>query len=219
MDTLGSQNVDGNREELSAISRHIELHWGPIRSVFHEIASDYVHVDINFVAASSDKPFHSLITSGMSNKPMNVKEASEDCRFSELVLSLPESWPLDKASFRDERNWWPLRWLRTLARLPHENQDWLFCGHTVGNGDPPKPFAANTEFCALIIASPILCEEGGDLLTVQGGKKIHFNSVIPIYGDELELARNTDPEELLRLLYAAGVTELINLSRKSICAL
>ncbi|MGC3944409.1 MAG: hypothetical protein QM762_07815 [Chryseolinea sp.] len=52
-----------NPEGIELISAHIEKHVGPIEMVFHEIVSDQVHVDVYWVKATSDRPFHVLVTS------------------------------------------------------------------------------------------------------------------------------------------------------------
>lgn len=37
---------------LERISEHIEAHLGPIGSVFHELVSDLVHIDVHFLPAN-----------------------------------------------------------------------------------------------------------------------------------------------------------------------
>src|ERR1044072_886079 len=137
----------GSSADCAAISKHIEAHWGKVETVFHELCSDYVHVDVHYVKATKERPFHTLITSGMSDRPMRAPDGAEDFRYSELVISLPPEWPLDEESFKDEKNWWPIRWLKKLARFPHEYDTWFTWGHTIPNDDPPVPFAENTKFC------------------------------------------------------------------------
>jgi Suppressor of fused protein (SUFU) len=58
-------------ECIEAISNHIETHLAPIETVFHEIMSDTVHIDIHFVKPTPDFPYVRLITSGMSDLPMS----------------------------------------------------------------------------------------------------------------------------------------------------
>src|SRR4051794_32608719 len=64
--------VYGTDESLQAISDHIETHIGKIGVVLHEIASDYIHVDVHHIPPTVDRNFHSFVTSGMSNRPMKV---------------------------------------------------------------------------------------------------------------------------------------------------
>ena len=199
---------------IAAITRHVETFWGPVERVFHEIISDYVHVDILFVGPTRDKPFRTFVTSGMSDRPM---KPGEQQFYSELVISLPADWPVDDASLKDEQNWWPIRQLKYLARFPHEYDTWLDGGHTVPNGDPPQPFAENTGFCCSLIWIPVLADEGCEQLAISPSKSIHFLSLVPIYRDEMEFALEHSPKDLVHRLSEADVTELLDVHRQSVC--
>ena len=208
----------GSAEDYDAIAKHIETHWGKVETVFHELMSDYVHVDVHFVKATKGRPFHTLITSGMSDRPMPAPEGAEDLRYSELVISLPPDWPLDKESFKNELNWWPIRWLKKLARFPHEYNAWVMWGHTIPNDDPPVPFATNTKFCCMLLGVPTLCEDDGMILKINDSKSVRFYSLIPIYLEEMEFALKSGGEALIEKLGNADVTELLNLNRRNVCA-
>ena len=121
--------------DLSGISAHIERHIGRIHMVFHEIVSDDLHIDIHHVKSSLLRRFEVLVTSGMSALPMAVPGDSNEPRFAEIVTVLPKGWPLTKEAFSDERNYWPIRLMKTFARLPHRDNTWLGLGHTLANGE------------------------------------------------------------------------------------
>lgn len=95
----------GDEENIEHISDHIQEHIGPIEMVFHEIISDVVHVDLHWVKPTRDKPYHTLVTSGMSDLPMTVPDGAENFRYAELMLSLPPEWPMTMDAFKDERNY------------------------------------------------------------------------------------------------------------------
>ncbi|HEX8832684.1 MAG TPA: suppressor of fused domain protein, partial [Abditibacteriaceae bacterium] len=90
----------GDEELINAIGDHIETYIGPVETVFHEIISDLVHIDVHIVKATPERPFHVLVTSGMAALPMNAPETG--LRFAELCVFLPASWPLDGEKWRDE---------------------------------------------------------------------------------------------------------------------
>jgi len=203
---------------LEPISQHIDACWGESDTVFHEIVSEYAHIDVHIVKATNERPFHTLITSGMSDRPMTVPEGAEECTLAELVISLPPSWPMDEESWNDEQHWWPFRWLKQLARFPHEYNTWLFCGHTIPNGDPPEPFAPTTELCCMLLASPVLCSDAGSCLEIDDATKIYFHSLIPIYREEMEFALAHSSDELLQRLAEADVTELLEIGRRNVCS-
>lgn len=133
--------------DVQAISEHIERRIGRIHKVLHEIVSDDLHIDIHHVKSSWLRRYEVLVTSGMSALPMNVSEASGEARFAEILTILPRGWPLAREDFSDERHYWPIRLMKTLARLPHYGKTWLGLGHTLANGESEeeiKPYAPGT---------------------------------------------------------------------------
>ena len=170
----------GDSGALEQIDAHIEKHLGPIAMVFHEIISDLVHVDIHQIAPTDERPYWTLVTSGMSDRPMTVPEGADVPRFAELILSLPTDWPMKQETWKDERWYWPIPWLKVLARLPHEYKTWLGWGHTVPNGDPAEPFADGTEFIGVVLLSPILVPETFHRLAIDEEKSIQFFAPYPV---------------------------------------
>lgn len=82
----------GDGDNIEAISAHIEKHIGPISTVYHELVSDLVHIDVHWIEPSEEFPFHTFVTSGMSDHPMTVPEGMEEAKYAELCILLPEEW-------------------------------------------------------------------------------------------------------------------------------
>ena len=82
----------GSDETIQLISNHIETHVGNIYKVFHEMVSDLVHIDLHWVKPTTERPFHVLVTSGMSDMPMTVPEGFEGLRYAELCVLLPPNF-------------------------------------------------------------------------------------------------------------------------------
>ena len=205
-------------DNLEQISEHIAAHLGTVDIVWHELISDLVHIDVHWVKPTSTRPFHTLITSGMSDKPMTVPPGAEAFRYGEVILSLPPEWPLSNESFKIERNYWPIRWLKTLARFPHEYDSWLALGHTLPNGDPAEPFADNTALCCALLMPPIGSPTEFGRLNINDEKTIHFYAFVPIYREEMELKLDQGLDPLIDKLDAHGVTELLDVQRVNTCA-
>ncbi len=144
----------GDPEHIKAISGHIEKHLGKPTSVFHELLSDVVHIDIHIVPPRPQRNFYTLITSGMSKLSMNAPAGSEKWAYGELLLCLPANWPLRDEDLKNENNYWPLRWLKYLARFPHKYKTFLSAFHSMPNADPPEPIASNTKFIGVMLAPP-----------------------------------------------------------------
>ena len=58
----------GDSENIDRITEHIEAHVGPVATVFHEVISDLVHVDIHIVEPRPARNCYTLVTSGMSDR-------------------------------------------------------------------------------------------------------------------------------------------------------
>jgi len=61
--------LDASHCSIEAICSHIETHIGPMNSVVHEVISDLVHRDVHQAAPSPERPYWTLITTGMSDLP------------------------------------------------------------------------------------------------------------------------------------------------------
>src|SRR5688572_10038263 len=215
------QPAFGDEDNIAAIGAHIEKHVGPPDQVFHELVSDLVHVDVHMVAPSRRRNWYTLVTSGMSDRAMHVPEGAEELRYAELSIALPPTWKLDEESFKDETNYWPVRWLKMLARFPHEYETWLGEGHTIPTGDPPESYAPNTKLCCMMLASSALADEGFDSLELSD-RVVHFWSLIPLYKEEMNYKLKHGFEPLLEQLAAkvGGPEELeiLHVNRRNACA-
>jgi Suppressor of fused protein (SUFU) len=205
----------------NAIAEHVVKHVGPITNVFHEVQPDIVQIDLLVVSPHEGRAYTTLVTCGMSDRPMRVPIGDPDelarvpeLRFAELLLCLPSDWPLTPNAFQQEENYWPIRWLKRLARLPHQHDEWLGLGHTIPNGDPARPFAANTRFCCWMVDQPILFPEAMQKLRVTD-KAINFYSVVPLYEEEMQFKLRKGGQALGQLLDRAKATELIDPKRAS----
>lgn len=198
------------------IVEHIERHLGPIENVFHEIASDLVHVDVHIVPPRPDRPRITLVTTGMSDLPMNVPPGAEAFRYAELLINLPPDWPLTTEELKDENNYWPIRWLKYLARFPHEYDTWLGYGHTVPNGDPPEPFASDVPFSGMLLELPLSAGTEFGRLDISREKSIFFFALVPLYTEEMNLKLQRGLEYLERRFDKHGIRDLVDLSRPNV---
>jgi len=204
--------------EMKAWSEHLAAFLGPSSTVLHELVSDAVHLDVLRFSPAPGRPFHVLVTQGMSARPMNVPEEATGFEHAELLLAVPEDWKLDGPESADPRWHWPVQTLKLVARLPHLYDTWIGCGHTIPNGDPPEPYAANTVLCCALVAFPTIVPEPAWRCEVAPGKVVHLYALFAICEDEMELKLKRDAEALLDKMEKQGVTEVIDPSRKSALA-
>lgn len=197
-----------------AIEQHVSQHLGKEGQVYHELISDIVPIDLHILPPRPERNFFTIVTSGMSYLPMLAPPDRRDCSYSELLLCLPPTWLVLTGEYQEERYWWPFRLLKSLARFPHEYNRWLWSGHTVPNGDPPAPYADNTRFCCALIGRPILFEEGFESLQL-ADRTIEFNTVLPLYREEMELKISQGLDSLFDHFEAncPEISELLTLDR------
>jgi hypothetical protein len=200
--------------DLEVLGNHICRWWGDVPEVFHELMSEYVHLDLHIAPATPSRPYHVIITTGMSDRPMIAPDGSN--HYCELLLALPSDWPIRKQDLGDERVYWPLRQLKQTARFPHVVKTCLWYGHTVANEDPPQRFHDTVPFCGGILSIPTLCPKEAWSVHVRDGKKVFFFSFVPLFERELRFAWNKGSEALFKELDRISVTELIQIDRKCV---
>jgi hypothetical protein len=198
---------------LDAIVAHVQRHVGPIAYVWHETASTIVHVDVHVVFPTEERPFYTLVTSGMSDLAMTVPQDVPMPEYAELLIRLPAEWNLDYETLNDERNYWPIRLLQSLARFPHATQGWLDLGDGLPNGLPPRPFASDTDLCAAMAAFPYVEGEAFHVLEARPGKTIRFLAVMPLYASEMRFLREQGPEELEKRFEQAETSLIVDPQR------
>jgi hypothetical protein len=200
------------------ICNHIEQYIGVIDNVFKEVISDVLSIDILIVAPTPNRNYYTLITSGMSEFAMQVPDGAEEYQYTELMICLPPTWKLSDEAFKDERNYWPVRALKTTARFPHEYHTWLYMGHTLVNGNPVQPYSEDTGFEGIFVWVPEVEDQSGFFnLEMNSEKVVHFYTLIPLYGEELDYKVKHGEKELLNKLNKIGVTDVLNPSRKNSC--
>ena len=165
-------------EELAKVEEHISRFYGEFEMVLHEVVSPDIHVDICLIPPTAEKNYYTLVTMGMGAHCMTLPEelADQGLDRAELLIALPPDWKLDHDSLQDERWYWPIRLLKSLARLPGISDTWLGWGHTVDN---QEPYADNTELSGAILVVPQQVDEEGFSCQLPGGEEVNFYQLLP----------------------------------------
>lgn len=187
-----------NKDEMNAIDKHIGKYFGKFESVFHEKVSPDIHVDICIIPPGKERNYYTLVTMGMGAHRMNVPEELSEYKLerAELAIALPPDWKLDVKSMRDERWYWPIRLLKSTARLPIQCDTWLGWGHTVGLNEG-ETYAENTRLRGCILIGPQMVEEDGCRCVLPNGDMVNFYHLIPLYQDEMEYKFEQGADALL----------------------
>lgn len=201
-------------QELDEYESFIQTNYGEYDQVLHEIVSPDIHLDIIMVPSTPEDNYYKLVTMGMGAYAMNVPENLKDqeLEHAELVLYLPPDWDLKS---NKEKDYWPVRYLKILGRLPLECDTWLGFGHTVHGDEKHEPFAENTKLNTVLLLNACnLLYENMDL-RLSTGKKINFYQMFPIYQEELEYKMQHSLHELLDLFDDEDIMPILNINRKN----
>ncbi|MCL2048786.1 MAG: suppressor of fused domain protein [Defluviitaleaceae bacterium] len=216
-----------SEKEMAVIESHISKHYGKFNVVLHEKVSSGIHVDIAVIEPTKKRNFYTLVTMGMGVHRMNVPPelADEGIDRAELMICLPPDWKLPKGCdickggesnsadiHMDESWYWPIRWLKILARLPIENNSWLGYGHTIPNGVNAEPFAENTKLGCILLIPPIQFEEDAQVCEMPDASSVGFYQLLPIYADEMGYKLEKGTGALLDKFNShQGITDLLTL--------
>lgn len=211
-DWAPAQGVRHHDEILAHVDRWLGTHAG----VFAEQVTDQVRLDLVVVAPSEDVPCWRIVTSGMSDLPMQLPDGADADvpRHLELVITLPGDWNLQ--DLHDERHYWPLRLLKFLGRLPHRYATFLGYGHTVPNGDPAQPYAHGLGFDGAILLAPSSIADGFARLRTEDGLDIHFLAVVPLYPQEMALKLREGDRALLARFDQHHLDDLVDPGRRNV---
>lgn len=203
------------QEDWDAVEAHMERYFGHCDNVFHEIMSPDIHVDIYIMPPTPERNYYVLSTFGMGAHRMNVPTELADRKLerAEIIVTLPPDW---KISEPDEAWYWPIRWLKILARLPINEDSWLGWGHTISNPDD-APFAPNTKLCSVILTQPGAFDEEAVCCVLPGGDEVNFYQMIPLYFEETQFKLSHDSETLLSR-FSAQLLEVVDPNRPNVCA-
>ncbi|HEX3359087.1 MAG TPA: suppressor of fused domain protein [Tepidisphaeraceae bacterium] len=204
---------------LEAITEHIKQHVGPTNGVFHEIISDQVHIDVIIVPPSDQFPEWTLVSSGMSDRPMKSPKDSSKQAYMELLIRLPKEWILpNQDGWKKEENFWPIKFLKFVARFPHKYGAFLWVGHTLDNGQPAKTWSPAIPFKAAFLAPSRTLPEAFENLQITPEKTIKFLALYPVYLEESALARREGSKALWQKFVEHTVTDIVDPNRPNLIA-
>ena len=212
---------DYTEKEWNKVSAYIEQQYGEYENVMHEIVSPDIHCDIVIVEPTEDQPYYKLITMGAGAYQMNVPKSlkGEVYDRAEYVIFLPKDWNIESD---DEEFYWPIRMLKTIARLPIYLENWLGSGHTAQYEDgSPLSETAGYNSCVLLPSLGMENQYVKPLKLGFWGKKIAFYQIFPLYQEELEFKLAHSLDELLdKMDMGDNYTDenlIIDIHRKNCC--
>lgn len=203
-------------EELDIYEKYITENFGEIKEVLHEVVSPDIHLDIIVIAPTEEENYYKLITMGMGAYRMNIPSSlkNNELEYAELVLYLPPTWDITSDN---EEDYWPIRALKDIARLPINNNTWVGYGHTISSDGTNTPYASNTKFCSMLLINALNRDSKELNLRIDGKGKINFYQLFPLYEEELNYKLENGTEELFKLFSNEDSFPIININRKNYC--
>lgn len=211
------RSMERLKKDNELLLQHIEKHIGKIEKSIHDQAFSLAPLSIHIIPETHDRKGGALVTTGLSVLPMHSPGPMSALNYSELLFRVPKDWPLPLKELKKDDFFWPVGELLHLMRYVHENQQWFFDMHTFGNGDPPQPYAPNTNFCGLLFTLPVLslppefCE-----LQIDDSKTVIFLQLLPLYKEEMDYAITDTSEALLQKFEEQNSPDYIDINRKSV---
>ncbi|MDC2866687.1 suppressor of fused domain protein [Bacillus sp. BP-3] len=213
LDSDKEEYKDTTQNGKTEILDYITEQFGPINNTISEIIpGSRVAVDIQVILPSKERDFITLVTTGMSDFAMDDSEDSKGSKYAELVLKLPANWKISKDEMTNESNYWPLKWLRMVAHIPHRYDGWLEEGVILPNGEPPMPFASNTALSCILIGKS---KERRSFIDSEN-RVINFYTLIPIYTEERMTALQEGYEYVIEKFNEFGISDVLDIKRENI---
>ena len=207
-----------SEEEMDKVSDYIKQQYGEFDIVAHELVSPDIHCDIAIVPPTDDQPYYKLVTMGAGAFKMNVPEdlKSDVYERAEYVVFLPADWNIKSDK---EEDYWPIRMLKTVARLPVSMDDWLFYRHTVNLTDDESPVAENTGFnsCVLFISFGKGNKPVEPLKLDLSDKEVAFFQLVPLYPEELQFKLEHSFDELEDIMDDDLYDPVVDIHRENYC--
>ena len=207
-----------SEEEMDKVSDYIKQQYGEFDIVAHELVSPDIHCDIAIVPPTDDQPYYKLVTMGAGAFKMNVPEdlKSDVYERAEYVVFLPADWNIKSDK---EEDYWPIRMLKSVARLPVSMDDWLFYRHTVNLTDDESPVAENTGFnsCVLFISFGKGNKPVEPLKLDLSDKEVAFFQLVPLYPEELEFKLEHSFDELEDIMDDDLYDPVVDIHRENYC--
>lgn len=179
--------VTYSENEEDEITDFIEANFGEIASIGHETISECVHLDLAVIEPTKERNYYTICTIGAGSYFAEVEESKRfDAwlrEYNEFVIHLPSDWKVDKSGEAKEKDWWPFRWLKRIARMPAQTGEYFALGHIIEMEDELKKWSDIKAFF-FDYPLPDMAEE--TVFTTSTGRTVGFLQLVPIGKEEVD---------------------------------
>ena len=194
------------KRQLKAWNAYVKTHFGPVKEILWDRGTSKFPIQIAVIEPIPEKNYYTLVTLGMITHKMRCPEGIPNRL--ELAIRLPADWELDNIR---ERWYWPIRWLRLLARIPKMENTRFEHGHTMDNC---RNLTEDSQIRGFAFHRP---GEETSAVELSKGELFDMLCLIPIYEGELTYATNCDTEELFRRMDERMRLGPVDMERRNVC--
>ena len=196
------------------IVEHIEVHFGEVDKILHDTKQDKYHIDTYILPPTKERNYGIMVTSGMSQYPMNVRPGSSGEEHAEIFMQFPPDWPLPIKELKQDDYSWAFGHLYEFARYVHQRNTFFWHGQVI---DLHQPLGENTTMTGYIIAHPLGLPESFGTLELKEGNTIHFLQLIPAYAEEMDFLEVKGWDALYSKFRDNNVTGIFDIKRLNTC--
>lgn len=168
---------------------------------------------LTFLYLELQIPVTILMTNGLSEYTMPVSAKWKGREHAELYFCLPTYWDMD--DLENPNFNWVYHWIYTLETFVREKNTWFGPGHTIPCGNPPTQISNTMKQEYLIFLDPIFMEDALQPLEF-ADRNVHFLSIVPIFGDELDYKMGKGTHKIIRKFIAKKIDERLDDYRVSV---
>jgi len=114
--------IPGPEEELlAALSKYFK--GKPLPLGITEIVPASVPMMVHIFPSVKGKRKNTIfVTSGLIEYALAVPKGKKKYMFAEYFIEMPGDWPVKDKDLEQEKNLWPISWLKAISRYPHEEE-------------------------------------------------------------------------------------------------
>jgi hypothetical protein len=189
---------------LEAREEHYQRFFGPLtQPIMHSTDFRPVHIDLYQFEPTTERPYWTLVTGGMSNeRQLDPEDCAEHMSTrAEILMYVPEP------------QGWMFNVLKGLAEMPFGDNTYLHWWHTVPNG---MPMTAKPSLLTSYLFLPPYFERKGFTELKLDGDRVDFLWMIPITEAEREYAVEHGSQELEKIFEREELSPVLDESRISL---
>lgn len=142
-----------------------------------EIVPDSVPILVHvFPPAKRKRKTTVFVTSGLSDYMLTVSDKNTEFAFAEYFIEVPDHWDLSKESLDKDQFFWPIHWLKTIGRYPHENETFYGMEQIITNSMIPSLSTPDNKYCC----AKVQRIHALDYVVPQDGRFTVFYQITPL---------------------------------------